>query len=31
MSGPIRKDHVLLKLVNNSLIDLPSPVNISSW
>nr|AHH34350.1 cytochrome b [Eurema hecabe]AQZ39430.1 cytochrome b [Eurema hecabe]USO21442.1 cytochrome b [Eurema hecabe] len=27
----IRKSHPLLKIINNSLIDLPSPSNISSW
>uniref|UniRef100_UPI0030FED10D cytochrome b n=1 Tax=Vanessa tameamea TaxID=334116 RepID=UPI0030FED10D len=28
---PIRKTHPMLKIINNSLIDLPSPSNISSW
>nr|WIM51124.1 cytochrome b [Papilio bootes janaka] len=28
---PIRKIHPLLKIINNSLIDLPSPSNISAW
>nr|YP_010586751.1 cytochrome b [Papilio natewa]UZZ44665.1 cytochrome b [Papilio natewa] len=28
---PIRKSHPLLKIINNSLIDLPSPSNISTW
>nr|WGL40160.1 cytochrome b [Stibochiona nicea]WGN99240.1 cytochrome b [Stibochiona nicea] len=28
---PIRKSHPILKIINNSLIDLPSPSNISSW
>lgn len=28
---PIRKNHPLLKIINNSLIDLPTPSNISSW
>nr|YP_008757792.1 cytochrome b [Catopsilia pomona]AFP58831.1 cytochrome b [Catopsilia pomona] len=27
----IRKSHPLLKIINNSLIDLPTPSNISSW
>nr|YP_011014116.1 cytochrome b [Colias sifanica]WQA10197.1 cytochrome b [Colias sifanica] len=27
----IRKSHPLLKIINNSLIDLPTPTNISSW
>nr|YP_009825449.1 cytochrome b [Rachelia extrusa]QIU83264.1 cytochrome b [Rachelia extrusa] len=28
---PIRKTHPIFKIINNSLIDLPSPTNISSW
>nr|YP_010700061.1 cytochrome b [Phlossa conjucta]WCH63194.1 cytochrome b [Phlossa conjucta] len=28
---PIRKSHPILKIINGSLIDLPSPSNISSW
>nr|UHM24571.1 cytochrome b [Papilio machaon annae] len=28
---PLRKTHPLFKIINNSLIDLPSPFNISSW
>nr|AKM70288.1 cytochrome b [Cethosia biblis] len=28
---PIRKTHPIFKIINNSLIDLPSPSNISSW
>nr|YP_010248883.1 cytochrome b [Catacroptera cloanthe]QTT58175.1 cytochrome b [Catacroptera cloanthe] len=28
---PIRKTHPIIKIMNNSLIDLPSPSNISSW
>nr|AQT38646.1 cytochrome b [Megathymus cofaqui cofaqui] len=28
---PMRKTHPILKILNNSLIDLPSPSNISSW
>nr|YP_009144591.1 cytochrome b [Tinamus guttatus]AKJ76811.1 cytochrome b [Tinamus guttatus]QNN84156.1 cytochrome b [Tinamus guttatus]UCL51391.1 cytochrome b [Tinamus guttatus] len=31
MAPNIRKSHPLLKIVNNSLIDLPSPSNISAW
>nr|AAL79374.1 cytochrome b [Dugong dugon] len=27
----IRKSHPLIKILNNSFIDLPTPVNISSW
>nr|WDV10600.1 cytochrome b [Bhutanitis thaidina] len=28
---PLRKTHPLLKIINNSLIDLPTPSNISLW
>nr|YP_008239390.1 cytochrome b [Attacus atlas]AGQ46299.1 cytochrome b [Attacus atlas] len=28
---PIRKTHPILKIINSSLIDLPSPSNISMW
>nr|YP_010715438.1 cytochrome b [Phalera assimilis]WDE24570.1 cytochrome b [Phalera assimilis] len=28
---PIRKTHPIIKIINNSLIDLPSPSNISLW
>nr|QKW91299.1 cytochrome b [Celypha sp. DX-2020] len=28
---PLRKTHPILKIVNGSLIDLPSPSNISTW
>nr|WNO18618.1 cytochrome b [Tagiades trebellius martinus] len=28
---PLRKTHPILKIMNNSLIDLPTPSNISSW
>nr|YP_009502568.1 cytochrome b [Vanessa indica]AWV83157.1 cytochrome b [Vanessa indica]UXW65923.1 cytochrome b [Vanessa indica] len=28
---PIRKTHPIFKIINNSLIDLPSPSNISAW
>nr|YP_009045544.1 cytochrome b [Ypthima akragas]AHA03908.1 cytochrome b [Ypthima akragas] len=28
---PLRKTHPIFKIINNSLIDLPSPLNISSW
>nr|YP_009630790.1 cytochrome b [Astictopterus jama]QBS14451.1 cytochrome b [Astictopterus jama] len=27
----MRKNHPIMKIINNSLIDLPSPSNISSW
>nr|YP_010271116.1 cytochrome b [Neptis thisbe]UJY98875.1 cytochrome b [Neptis thisbe] len=28
---PIRKSHPIIKIINGSLIDLPSPSNISAW
>nr|YP_009045336.1 cytochrome b [Abrota ganga]AHA03687.1 cytochrome b [Abrota ganga] len=28
---PLRKTHPVIKIINNSLVDLPSPSNISSW
>nr|QWL17532.1 cytochrome b [Periacma orthiodes] len=31
MYKPIRKTHPILKIINKSLIDLPSPSNISAW
>nr|QUG10263.1 cytochrome b [Somateria mollissima] len=31
MAPNIRKSHPLLKMINNSLIDLPAPSNISAW
>nr|YP_010960792.1 cytochrome b [Poraniopsis inflata]WNH38683.1 cytochrome b [Poraniopsis inflata] len=31
MTGPLRKTHPLFKIVNGSLIDLPSPSNLSIW
>nr|WAX39166.1 cytochrome b [Anaplecta sp. 4 ZQW-2020] len=31
MNKPMRKTHPMMKLVNNSLIDLPTPSNISTW
>nr|UAM95680.1 cytochrome b [Coreamachilis songi] len=31
MSMPIRKVHPLFKIANNALVDLPAPINISSW
>nr|YP_009520482.1 cytochrome b [Bourletiella arvalis]ATP01410.1 cytochrome b [Bourletiella arvalis] len=27
----MRKNHPLIKIVNNSLVELPTPINISSW
>nr|YP_010883259.1 cytochrome b [Pylorgus porrectus]WIF28484.1 cytochrome b [Pylorgus porrectus] len=29
--SPLRKTHPLIKIINNSLIDLPAPSNISMW
>lgn len=31
MFSPIRKSHPLIKILNNSLIDLPAPINFSIW
>lgn len=31
MNQPIRSSHPLLKIANNALVDLPAPINISSW
>nr|UKO31654.1 cytochrome b [Dicrotendipes sp. YF-2022] len=31
MNKPIRKIHPLFKIMNNALVDLPAPSNISSW
>nr|ASP18723.1 cytochrome b [Pycnonotus montis]QNH73815.1 cytochrome b [Pycnonotus melanoleucos] len=31
MALNLRKNHQLLKIINNSLIDLPTPSNISTW
>nr|BCM94570.1 cytochrome B [Ceramaster japonicus] len=31
MTGPLRKSHPLFKIINNLLIDLPSPSNLSIW
>nr|YP_004935643.1 cytochrome b [Alloeorhynchus bakeri]ADI75230.1 cytochrome b [Alloeorhynchus bakeri] len=31
MNSPIRKNHPLIKILNNSLIDLPCPSSISLW
>nr|BAP90295.1 cytochrome b [Tropiocolotes steudneri] len=28
---PTRKTHPIMKIINNSLIDLPTPINISAW
>nr|UBA17466.1 cytochrome b [Phryganistria guangxiensis] len=31
MNKSLRKNHPLIKIMNNSLIDLPTPINISTW
>nr|WKU83881.1 cytochrome b [Cheilosia albitarsis] len=31
MNKPIRTNHPILKIANNALVDLPSPINISMW
>nr|YP_010882139.1 cytochrome b [Lopaphus albopunctatus]WID87053.1 cytochrome b [Lopaphus albopunctatus] len=31
MNLPMRKNHPLIKIMNNSLVDLPTPINISTW
>nr|AKN78908.1 cytochrome b [Chromatomyia horticola] len=31
MNKPIRLNHPLFKIANNALVDLPAPINISSW
>lgn len=31
MNKPIRTNHPLFKIINNALIDLPTPSNISTW
>nr|QTE20693.1 cytochrome b [Odorrana macrotympana] len=31
MAPTIRKSHPIIKIINNSLIDLPTPTNISTW
>uniref|UniRef100_A0AB39A5C2 Cytochrome b n=1 Tax=Sophonia unicolor TaxID=3237925 RepID=A0AB39A5C2_9HEMI len=31
MNKPMRKKDPLIKIINNSLIDLPAPINLSSW
>nr|YP_009139039.1 cytochrome b [Holothuria scabra]AKE49650.1 cytochrome b [Holothuria scabra] len=31
MTGPIRKSHPLFRIVNGSLVDLPTPSNLSIW
>nr|ULR86985.1 cytochrome b [Macquartia sp. 3 HNL-2022a] len=31
MNKPLRTNHPIFKIINNSLIDLPAPINISAW
>ena len=31
MNKPLRQEHPLFKIINNALVDLPAPVNISRW
>lgn len=31
MNKPLRSSHPLFKIANNALVDLPAPINISSW
>lgn len=31
MNKPLRKTHPLFKIINNALVDLPAPSNISAW
>nr|YP_009536180.1 cytochrome b [Nemorilla maculosa]AYM35211.1 cytochrome b [Nemorilla maculosa] len=31
MNKPMRMTHPILKITNNSLVDLPAPINISTW
>ena len=31
MQKPLRTSHPLFKIANNALVDLPAPINISSW
>ena len=31
MNKPLRIEHPLFKIINNALVDLPAPINISSW
>nr|AAF77275.1 cytochrome b [Drosophila mauritiana]AAF77471.1 cytochrome b [Drosophila simulans]AAF77484.1 cytochrome b [Drosophila simulans]AAF77497.1 cytochrome b [Drosophila simulans]AAF77523.1 cytochrome b [Drosophila simulans] len=31
MNKPLRNSHPLFKIANNALVDLPAPINISSW
>nr|YP_010519762.1 cytochrome b [Rhaphidophora quadrispina]UXP34384.1 cytochrome b [Rhaphidophora quadrispina] len=31
MNKPLRSSHPLFKIMNNALVDLPTPINISTW
>nr|YP_010238595.1 cytochrome b [Oestrus ovis]QTE20652.1 cytochrome b [Oestrus ovis] len=31
MNKPMRIKHPIMKIINNSLVDLPAPINISTW
>nr|WRQ18223.1 cytochrome b [Japanagallia trifurcata] len=31
MNKPLRKSNMMIKIINNSLIDLPAPINLSAW
>nr|BAJ24463.1 cytochrome b [Pulchriphyllium giganteum] len=31
MNKPNRKEQLMIKIINNSMIDLPTPINISNW
>nr|YP_011036795.1 cytochrome b [Macropsidius duuschulus]WRK21477.1 cytochrome b [Macropsidius duuschulus] len=31
MNKPMRKENIIIKMINYSLIDLPAPINLSSW
>nr|UPY81535.1 cytochrome b [Exhyalanthrax sp.] len=31
MNKPLRTEHPLFKIMNNALVDLPAPINISAW
>ena len=31
MNKPLRINHPLFKIINNALVDLPAPINISAW
>nr|QDH12220.1 cytochrome b [Forcipomyia makanensis] len=31
MNKPLRVEHPLFKIMNNALVDLPAPINISAW